>query len=144
MEKAHSMEKEHGSVPLSLRDIKLTDSFWKNEMDLVRREVIPYQWEALNDRVEGAAPSFCMRNFRVAGKLNREKKEKGTAFEEPKYTFRGFEALPEDPEHLEDQFYGFVFQDSDFSKWVEAVAYSLAQYPDPELEKTAEIGRAHV
>lgn len=138
MEKAHSMEKEHGSVPLSLRDIKLTDSFWKNEMDLVRREVIPYQWEALNDRVEGAAPSFCMRNFRVAGKLNREKKEKGTAFEEPKYTFRGFEALPEDPEHLEDQFYGFVFQDSDFSKWVEAVAYSLAQYPDPELEKTAD------
>ena len=39
--------------------------------------MIPYQWEALNDRVEGAAPSFCMRNFRIAGKLNRERREKG-------------------------------------------------------------------
>ncbi len=54
-------------------------------------------------------------------------------------TFRGFEALPEDPEHLEDKFYGFVFQDSDFSyKWIEAVGYSLTQHPDPELEKTAD------
>ena len=26
-------------------------------------EVIPYQWAALNDQVEGAAPSFCMHNF---------------------------------------------------------------------------------
>ncbi len=45
-------------------------------MELVRKEVIPYQWDALNDRVEGAAPSFCMHNFKAAGKLNREKKEK--------------------------------------------------------------------
>ena len=39
---------------------------------------------------------------------------------------------------MEDKFYGFVFQDSDFSKWIEAVAYSLTQYPDPELEKIAD------
>ncbi|HBA50861.1 MAG TPA: hypothetical protein DCZ91_24305 [Lachnospiraceae bacterium] len=138
METEHSLDKACYSASLSLRDIKITDDFWKNEMELVRREVIPYQWEALNDRVEGAPPSFCMRNFRVAGKLNREKREKGAAFEEPKYTFRGFETLPEDPEHLEDKFYGFVFQDSDFSKWIEAVGYSLTQHPDPELEKTAD------
>ena len=138
METEHALDKACYSAPLSLRDIKITDSFWKNEMELVRKEVIPYQWEALNDRVEGAAPSFCMRNFRVAGKLNREKREKGEAFEEPKYTFRGFEALPEDSERLEDRFYGFVFQDSDFSKWIEAVGYSLTQHPDPELEKTAD------
>ena len=32
--------------------------------------------------------------------------------------FLGLEALPEDPEHPEgDKFYGFVFQDTDFSKW---------------------------
>lgn len=63
--------------PLSLRDIRITDAFWKNEMDLVRTEVIPYQWAALNDQVEGAAPSYCMRNFKIAGKLNRQKAEKG-------------------------------------------------------------------
>ena len=124
--------------PLSLRNLKITDSFWKKEMELVRKEVIPYQWEALNDRIGDAAPSYCMRNFKVAGKMNREKHRMGKAYEEPKYTFRGFEALPEDPEHLEDKFYGFVFQDSDFSKWIEAVAYSLTQYPDPELEKIAD------
>lgn len=126
------------STPLSLRDIQVTDKFWKNEMELVRKEVIPYQWAALNDKVEGAAPSFCMRNFKIAGKMNKEKVQKGPAYEEPKYTFRGFEALPEDPNHLEDKFYGFVFQDSDFSKWIEAVGYSLTQHPDPELEKIAD------
>ncbi|MDO4292763.1 MAG: glycoside hydrolase family 127 protein [Eubacteriales bacterium] len=133
------MDNKLFSRPLSLRDIRVTDDFWKNEMELVRTEVIPYQWEALNDRVEGAAPSYCMHNFRAAGKLNREKKAQGSAYVEPKYTFRGFEALPEDPAHPEeDKFYGFVFQDSDFSKWIEAVGYSLTQHPDPELEKIAD------
>lgn len=126
------------NTPLDLKSLKITDSFWKKEMELVRKEVIPYQWEALNDRVKDAAPSYCMRNFKIAGKMNQEKHRLGKAYEEPKYTFRGFEALPEDPEHLEDKFYGFVFQDSDFSKWIEAVAYSLTQYPDPELEKIAD------
>ena len=126
------------NTPLDLKSLKITDFFWKKEMELVRKEVIPYQWEALNDRVKDAAPSYCMRNFKIAGKMNQEKHRLGKAYEEPKYTFRGFEALPEDPEHLEDKFYGFVFQDSDFSKWIEAVAYSLTQYPDPELEKIAD------
>lgn len=132
------MDKNDFSAPLSLRDIRVTDDFWKHEMELVRTKVIPYQWAALNDQVEGAAPSYCMRNFKVAGKLNRERAEQGASYEEPKYTFRGFEALPEDPEHLEDQFYGFVFQDTDFSKWIEAVGYSLTQCPDPALEALAD------
>lgn len=124
--------------PILLKNFKAADGFWKQEMELVRKEVLPYQWEILNDRVEGAAPSFCMRNFKIAGKITKNKKELGKDFEEPVYTFRGFEALPEDPSHLEDKFYGFVFQDSDFSKWIEAVAYSLMNQPDYELEKTAD------
>ena len=132
------MDKKMYSHPLSLRSMQINDSFWKREMELVKKEVIPYQWEALNDRVEGAAPSFAMRNFKVAAKKNQERRELGDAFKEPEYTFRGFETLPEDPEHLEDKFYGFVFQDSDFSKWIEAVGYSLTQHPDPELERIAD------
>ena len=132
------MEKNMYSRPLSLRSMKINDKFWKQEMEVVRKEVIPYQWAALNDQVEGAAPSFCMRNFKVAGKQNKERKEQGKAFIEPKYTFRGFESLPEDPNHPEDKFYGFVFQDSDFSKWIEAVGYSLTQHPDPKLEAIAD------
>ena len=77
-------------------------------METVRTKLIPYQWEALNDRVEGAAPSYCIRNFRIAAGL-----EQG-------------------------EFGGKVFQDSDIAKWLEAVAYSLIQYPDARLEKTAD------
>lgn len=131
-------DKKNENHPISLRQFQAAEGFWKEKMELVRNNVIPYQWEILNDRVEGASPSFCMRNFKIAGKLMREKREKGDSFEEPVYTFRGFEALPEDMDHLEDKFYGFVFQDSDFSKWIEAVGYSLVNHPDTELERTAD------
>lgn len=60
--------KNRQSSPVSLRKVQVTDAFWKHEMELVRREVIPYQWEALNDRIPEADPSFCMRNFKIAGK----------------------------------------------------------------------------
>ena len=132
------MSKIVASRPLSLRAMKITDDFWKSKMELVRKEVIPYQWEALNDRVEGAAPSFCMHNFKVAGKMNQKRRELGDAFEEPKFVYRGWEMLPKDPKNPDDHFYGWVFQDSDFSKWIEAVGYSLTQHPDPELEKIAD------
>lgn len=126
------------SNPVSLKNISVEDTFWKEEMEFVRKEVIPYQWDLLNDRVEGAAPSFCMRNFKVAGKITKEKQEQGDSYEEPKYTYQGFEVLPENRNHLEDKFYGFVFQDSDFSKWIEAVAYSLMNHSDSELEMIAD------
>ncbi len=127
------------SSPMDLTRVSVTDSFWKRTMELVRKEVIPYQWEVLNDRMPGAAPSWCMHNFRAAGRLMQDKQRMGNTFIAPSYTFRGFEALPEDPEHPEeDRFYGFVFQDTDFSKWIEAVGYSLTQHPDPELEKIAD------
>ena len=133
------MDNRFFSKPLAFHNIQITDEFWKRNMELVRKEVIPYQWETLNDRVPEAAPSYAMRNFRTAARLQAEKKEKGAAFVPPKYTWRGFEALPEDPANPEEgRFYGFLFQDSDFSKWIEAVGYSLSQHPDPELEKIAD------
>jgi len=96
---------------------KIKDNFWSKYDALVRDVVIPYQRDALNDRVADADPSAAIRNFRIA------------AGEE------------------EGEFYGMVFQDSDVAKWLEAVAYSLENHPDPELEKEADevidlIGRA--
>ena len=133
------MERGYFSRPVDLKRVQIQDAFWGREQELVRKEVIPYQWEALNDRIPEAAPSYCMRNFKVAGRLMREKKEKGAGFVAPTYTFRGFEALPEDKEHPDpDKFYGFVFQDSDFSNWIEAVAYSLTNHPDEKLEQIAD------
>lgn len=133
------MNSKNNSRPLDLKQVKIADAFWEREQELVRTEVIPYQWEALNDRIPEASPSYCMRNFKTAGKLMKTKRDKGSGFIPPAYTFRGFEALPEDPANPEpDKFYGFVFQDSDFSKWIEAVGYSLINHPDPELEQTAD------
>ena len=100
------MQKPLRSLPLS--QMTITDGFWSRFQELVRTQVIPYQWKALNDQIEGAAPSYCMHNFRVAAGM-----ETGT-------------------------FGGHVFQDSDFAKWLEAVAYSLTWHPDPELERTAD------
>lgn len=127
------------SKPIPLNDVVVDDAFWSAEQELVRTTVIPYQWKALNDDVPGAAPSYCMHNFKAAAAQNARKETQGKAFTPPTYTFRGFEALPDDPNNPEpDKFYGFVFQDTDFSKWIEAVGYSLSEHPDAELEDTAD------
>lgn len=102
---------------IPLRQIKVQDDFWSSYISLVRETVIPYQWEALNDRIADAEPSYAIRNFKIA------------AGEE------------------QGEFGGMVFQDSDVAKWLEAVAYSLTNDPDAELERLADetidlIGRA--
>ncbi|WP_373314372.1 glycoside hydrolase family 127 protein [Xylanibacillus composti] len=88
--------------------IRIKDEFWDRYTELVRKTVIPYQWEALNDRIPDAEPSYAIRNFRIAA---------------------GWE---------QGEFGGMVFQDSDVAKWLEAVGYSLEAHPDPELERTAD------
>lgn len=80
-----------------------------------------------------------MHNFKAAAALNKRKKKQGSKFEAPKFTYRGFAVFPDNREDAkDDEFYGFVFQDSDFYKWIEAVAYSLANHPDTDLEETAD------
>lgn len=132
------MDKKNMSNPIKLTSFKIKDDFWTKEMETVRKEVIPYQWNALNDNVPGAAPSYCMRNYKVAGKLNEQRIKYGKDYGKSKELPFLWGSNPEDPANPEDRFYGFVFQDSDFSKWIEAVAYSLTQFPDAELEKTAD------
>ena len=108
------------SKGISLKKINVTDRFLKREMELARTEVIPYQWEALNDNVEGAEPSFCMRNFKLAAKLGKKRRALGQE-SLPVWTTEEFNLVPEKGKPMEDRFYGFVFQDTDFSKWIEAV-----------------------
>lgn len=93
---------------VSKRNVKINDDFFGYYTKLVREVMIPYQWEVLNDRVDDAEPSHAVKNFKIAAGL-----EKG-------------------------DFYGFVFQDSDVAKWLEAVGHILMTHPDPELEKTAD------
>ncbi|MRH43572.1 glycoside hydrolase family 127 protein [Aquibacillus halophilus] len=90
------------------RNVTVTDAFWKGKMEVIREHVIPYQWEALNDRLPDTEPSHAIENFKIAaGEKTGE-------------------------------FYGMVFQDSDIAKWLEAVAFSLENTPDERLENTAD------
>ncbi|HUF10379.1 MAG TPA: beta-L-arabinofuranosidase domain-containing protein [Rhodothermales bacterium] len=78
--------------------------FWAEKQKLVRGTTIPYQWEALNDRVPGADRSGAVSNFKIAA--GRAKGE----------------------------FHGFVFQDSDLAKWIEAAAYAIETGADVALK----------
>ena len=103
--------------PLPLQDVKIQDAFWDPYTALVKKQIIPYQYRVLHDLEPGVPESHCIKNFRIAAGL-----EQG-------------------------RFSGWVFQDTDLAKWLEAVAFSLGQERDPALEQTADalidlIGRA--
>ncbi|MGV8926395.1 MAG: beta-L-arabinofuranosidase domain-containing protein [Ewingella sp.] len=93
-------------VPLD--KVQITDAFWLEYQRLVKEEVVPYQWLALNDQVAEAEPSHAIENFRIAAGQSG------------------------------GEFYGMLFQDSDVAKWLEAVAYLLVKKPDATLEETAD------
>lgn len=93
-----------------VRKFAVQDGFFGRYERLVKDVVLPYQERALNDQIEGAEKSHCIENFRMAAQKMKTGKCDG-------------------------EFYGMVFQDSDVAKWLEGAAYSLAQYPDAELEQ---------
>ena len=103
---------------VNLKNIRVTDTLLRKEMELVRNTVIPYQWAALNDQIPDAQPSYCMHNFKVAGKITRER-ERREVYITPVYPTDHICVWPEDVEHPEDRFYGFLFQDSNFAKWID-------------------------
>ncbi len=93
---------------IDLRKIKIDDFFWSKHVNLVKDVIIPYQWEAMNDRIPDAEPSHCLDNLAIAAGRR------------------------------EGEFYGAVFQDTDVAKWLEAVGFTLAACKDSELEKLAD------
>jgi len=102
---------------VKMENVKLNGGLLGSVQDLIVNETIPYQYDVLNDNVEGAPKSHAIANFRIAAG-----EQKG-------------------------EFYGMFFQDSDVAKWLEAASYSLMLKPDPELEKILDelvdlIGRA--
>ena len=90
------MPKQKCYPPVPLTDIRISDPFWSRYLDLVKEVMLPYQWDALNDRIPGAEPSCAVQNFQIAAGL------------------------------AQGEFQGEVFQDSDVAKWLEAAAYLLA------------------
>ena len=101
-------------------NIRITDPFWLHYRSIVRREMIPYQWKVLNDEIDvriererddASIPnekSHALENFRIAAGIHA------------------------------GHHYGWVFQDSDVYKWLEAVAYSLMEEMDDSLKQMAD------
>ncbi|HEY5466324.1 MAG TPA: beta-L-arabinofuranosidase domain-containing protein, partial [Clostridia bacterium] len=107
------MEKGYQGAAPGRTDVRINGGFWGGYTRLVRDVVVPFQWEALNDRVEGAIPSHCIANMQAAADFNRT----------------GIKTA---------EFQGMVFQDSDLAKWLEAASYQLAENPDAKLQKTVD------
>jgi DUF1680 family protein len=64
--------------PPRVADVRIADDFWGEYQRLIRESVIPYQWEALNDRIPDADRSGCIHNFMVAA--GRKKTKLGRFF----------------------------------------------------------------
>ena len=123
--------------PLPLQNVRIRDAFWGHEMSLIRRAVIPYQWEALNDRVPDAAPSWWVHNMRAAARAVAARRAGGRYI--PRGKPEGIVTQPAEGQAPDpDAFYGWVFQDSDGYKWIEAVAYQLISQPDAVLQAQAQ------
>ena len=97
----------------------IKDEFFHYYQELVSDVMLPYQYAVLDDNAADAdiPKSHSFENFRIAAGESR------------------------------GEFSGWVFQDSDTAKWLEAAAYCLMRKPDPGLESKADaiislVGRA--
>ena len=104
----HTVTETTAKRPLPLQNIRIADSFWSRYTTLVTEKIIPYQYQVLCDLLPDTPESHCIKNFRIAAGLE------------------------------EGSFRGWVFQDTDLAKWLEAVAYSLTYENNPKLEQTAD------
>lgn len=82
----------------------ITSGFWRRYQTLDYEQVIPYQWKALNDEIEGAPKSYAVQNLKIAAGMH------------------------------DGEYAGLVFQDSDLAKWIEAAGHALTNAQnDPDF-----------
>ena len=103
--------------PIAIDQVNITDPLFSKYVRLVAEKIIPYQWEALNDRIPNMEKSHCLDNFRVAAGDQQGRHQ------------------------------GAIFQDTDLYKWLEAVAFCIANGTGRQLIPLADeavelIGRA--
>lgn len=89
-------------------DMVIEDVYWENIIQKMCKEIIPYQYQVLNDEVKDIPQSHAIENFRIA---SGEK---------------------------QGIYSGMLFQDSDVAKWIEAAAYSLRIQNNEEIEQKIE------
>lgn len=105
------------SIPLEADRVQITDELFGSYLHNVAETIIPYQWDALNDRLPDMEKSHCIDNFRAAAG------------------------------ELACGHQGAIFQDTDLYKWLEAVAFCIQNGSGRQYEAMADevielIGRA--
>lgn len=99
----------------NLPNVEVTSQFWRRYRDVVRGEMLPYQWNVISDAIDIDIP------FDPAG--NSLKLTKSGVIENLRIAAG----------RAEGSFTGFPYADSDAYKWLEAVAYALMSGDAPEL-----------
>ncbi|MCM1115793.1 MAG: glycoside hydrolase family 127 protein [Clostridium sp.] len=126
------MDKAYFSNHLEIKDVTINDSFWNKVIKLVDDEVIPYQYLALQDKIPGAEKSYCIENFKKAKAVKDKMKSHQITEKYPVDKWQYNESNSDI-----NAFHGWVFQDSDVYKWIEAVGFSLQKNPNKTLEEKA-------
>jgi DUF1680 family protein len=96
---------------MNIQDMRVTSGFWYEKQKLAAQKTLWEQYHILNGERNDISPdhfSPAIENFHIAA---------------------GELDLP---------YRGTVCNDSEVGKWIEAVAYSLKHFSDPELEKVAD------
>ncbi|GEK88823.1 hypothetical protein SAMN04488100_10438 [Alkalibacterium putridalgicola] len=94
----------------------INDSFWQRYIQLIRTEMIPYQWRVLNDEA-GIA-------------IDKERDDDNI----PSDKSNAIENLKIAAGQKEGHHYGYLFQDTDVYKWLESAANTYAIKPDEKLK----------
>lgn len=98
-----------------LNHVDITSDFWKRYRELVVKEVLPYQWQVMNDEADIAIADDPQNN-------GQDKNSHAVA------------NLKIAAGEMEGHHYGFPFQDTDVYKWLEAAAYSFSYHPNDDLK----------
>lgn len=109
-----------------IQDVSISGGLLGRVSKLVKNQVIPYQWDILNDVAKDAVPNHGIENFSVA-----EGNDEGY----PSHCIANFKIAAG---REKGKFYGMVFQDSDLAKWIEAVSYQIMSEPNVEIEQVVD------
>ncbi len=98
------------------KNVTITDPLFAHYVDMIADTVLPYQWDVLNDRIDGAKKTKDLENTLDENHSNSTKNAKISHCLE---NFRIAAGL------ATGSHYGTVFLDSDAYKWLEAVGFCV-------------------
>ena len=95
--------------------VNVTDPFWKNYFRIVKDVMLPFQWDIIHDQADITIES--------------ERDDAGIPTEKS-HVIENFKIAAG---QKEGNHYGWLFQDSDLYKWIEAAANTYQVEADPAL-----------